>query len=82
MYTHSGTPPAWVSIFLMCVPVACSLARLLVHACALGRYNGMEGTHGSTMVVSKKEDCLVCGATQRTMQVDPVKTLAYLVEEL
>lgn len=45
-------------------------------------YNGMEGTHGSTMVVDKKEDCLVCGASQRTVEVDPAETLAYLVEKL
>eukprot|EP00752_Nemacystus_decipiens_P014217 g12646.t1 len=45
-------------------------------------YNGMEGTHGSTMVVDKKEDCLVCGATQRTVEVDPASTLAGLVETL
>ncbi len=46
------------------------------------RYNGMEGTHGSTMVVDKKEDCLVCGAAQRTVEVDPASTLAALVETL
>ena len=49
---------------------------------ARNRYNGMEGTHGSTMVVDKKEDCLVCGATQRTVEVDPAGTLASLVETL
>ena len=42
----------------------------------------MEGTHGSTMVVDKKKDCLVCGASQRTVEVDPAKTLADLVEKL
>lgn len=42
----------------------------------------MEGTHGSTMVVDKKEDCLVCGASQRTVQVEPASTLADLVEKL
>lgn len=54
----------------------------LASARAHGRYNGMEGTHGSTMVVDKKEDCLVCGASQRTVQVDPSETLADLVDKL
>ncbi|CAN0333545.1 unnamed protein product, partial [Hapterophycus canaliculatus] len=48
----------------------------------INRYNGMEGTHGSTMVVDKKEDCLVCGAAQRTVEVDPASTLADLVQTL
>lgn len=42
----------------------------------------MEGTHGSTMVVDKKEDCLVCGTAQRTVEIDPTSTLADLVEKL
>lgn len=42
----------------------------------------MEGTHGSTMVVDKKEDCLLCGAPQRTVEVDPGSTLADLVGKL
>ena len=42
----------------------------------------MEGTHGSTMVVDKKEDCLSCGASQRTVEVDSNSTLADLVEKL
>ncbi|CAM9217351.1 unnamed protein product [Ectocarpus sp. 13 AM-2016] len=45
-------------------------------------YNGMEGTHGSTMVVDKKEDCLVCGTSQRTVEVKPSSALADLVETL
>lgn len=46
------------------------------------RYQGMEGIHGSTMVVDKKEGCLVCGTSQRTVGVDPASTLADLVERL
>lgn len=46
------------------------------------RYNGMEGIHGSTMVLDKKEDCLVCGASQRTIKIDPSSTLADLVKIL
>ena len=69
----SPTPPP---------PSSTSRSPTLACARAVGRYNGMEGTHGSTMVVDKKKDCLVCGASQRTVEVDPAKTLADLVEKL
>lgn len=46
------------------------------------RYQGAEGIHGLTTVVDKKADCLVCGESQLTLDVDPLDTLASLVERL
>lgn len=63
-------------------PSSTSRSPALAFARSVERYNGMEGTHGSTMVVDKKKDCLVCGASQRTVEVDPANTLADLVEKL
>ncbi|CAM9109196.1 unnamed protein product [Sphacelaria rigidula] len=45
-------------------------------------YQGAEGIHGLTTVVDKRKDCLVCGSSQMTMEIDPVNTLASLVEKL
>jgi len=72
----------WVSIAFFFAPDMHCTVRLAFAASPRVRYNGMEGTHGSTMVVDKKEDCLVCGAAQRTVEVDPASTLADLVETL
>ncbi|CAM9661315.1 unnamed protein product [Discosporangium mesarthrocarpum] len=44
---------------------------------------GDEGIHGSTIKVDKKEDCLVCGSSHRTVSIDPARTtLRDLMDEL
>lgn len=46
------------------------------------RYQGAEGIHGLTTVVSRKDDCLVCGLSEVTVDIDPVSPLALLPEKL
>lgn len=80
-----GAPAADLSYFVRAMlppPAAAPADTRLAFRFGRRRYNGMEGTHGSTMVVDKKEDCLVCGAAQRTMEVKTSTMLAELVETL